>query len=248
MADDGDRWAMVVRTLEFLGTRVFESDARNLQRAIPMNRKRKSEAPVYEVRSRSVWRHLPNLLSASRVALIPLIVWLSLNHHHLWALVVFCFCALTDLLDGFLAQRFGWSTRFGTLLDPVADRIFVFSLIPLLWYMDSIDGAYTLLVVARFSIQLSAFPVLLWWMKKQVHVVPGLLSKVAMTLAFLVLGMGFAQQVAIELLPADSGADEVFDRTIETITLVGCLLEVWVLVKFVPRYWNIIRGRADTIV
>lgn len=212
-----------------------------------MNRKRKSEAPTYEVSSNSPWRHLPNLLSASRVVLIPLIVWLSLTHEHLWAFVIFCFCAVTDLLDGFLAQRFGWSTRFGTLLDPVADRIFVFSLIPLLWYMESISSTYTLLVVMRFSIQLSAFPVLLWWMKKHVHVVPGLLSKAAMTLAFLVLGMGFAQQVAIELLPGDSGAEVVFEHTLDAITLIGCLLEVWVLVKFVPRYLDIIRGRADTI-
>lgn len=238
---------MVVRILEFLDARIFESDASNHQRASTMNRKRKREAPVYEVSSRSFWRHLPNLLSASRIALIPLIVWLSLNDQHLWALGIFCFCALTDLLDGFLAQRFGWSTRFGTLLDPLADRVFVFSLIPLLWYLDSINSAYTLLVVARFSIQLSAFPVLLWWLKKQVHVVPGILSKTAMTLAFLVLGMGFAQQVAIELIPGDSGTEVAFEHTLDAITLIGCLLEVWVIVRFVPRYWDIMRGRADTI-
>ena len=194
-----------------------------------------------------MWRHLPNLLTVSRIALIPAIIWLTLTHEHLWALITFCFCAATDLLDGFLAQRFGWSTRFGTLLDPVADRIFVFSLIPLLWYLNSISSVYTLLVVARFSIQLSAFPVLLWWLKKHVHVVPGLLSKAAMALAFLVLGMGFAQQVAFEMIPGDTGAEVMFDHTLDAITLIGCLLEIWVLVKFVPRYWEIIRGRADMI-
>ena len=220
---------------------------RTFRRSSAMNRKRKKTAPTYEVSSNSFWRHLPNLLSVSRIALIPVIVWLSLNHQHLWALLVFCFCAVTDLLDGFLAQRFGWSTRFGTLLDPVADRIFVFSLIPLLWYMGSINSTYTWLVVARFSLQLSVFPVLFWGMKKQVHVVPGLLSKAAMALAFLVLGMGFAEQVAIEMIPGDSSTEVVFEHTLEAITLLGCLLEVWVLLKFVPRYWDIIRGRADTI-
>ena len=212
-----------------------------------MYRKRKTEAPVYEVRSRSPLRHLPNLLSFIRIALIPLIIWLSLTDEHLWALAAFCFCALTDLLDGLLAHAFGWSTRFGALLDPVADRVFVFSLIPLLWYLGSINSIYTLLVVARFSIQLSAFPVLLWWLKKQVHVVPGVLSRIAMAVAFLVLGMGFAEQVAIEMIPGDSGAEVMFEHTLDAITVIGCLLEVWMLAKFVPRYWDIIRGRADTI-
>ena len=212
-----------------------------------MYRKRKVEVPVYEVRSRSRLRHLPNLLSFIRIALIPLIIWLSLNNEHLWALAVFCFCALTDLLDGLLAHTFGWSTRFGALLDPVADRVFVFCLIPLLWYLGSISSTYTLLVVARFSIQLSAFPVLLWWMKKHVHVVPGPMSRVAMAVAFLVLGMGFAEQVAIEMIPGDSGAEVMFEHTLDAVTLIGCLLEVWMLAKFIPRYWNIIRGRADTI-
>ncbi|MBB5211775.1 CDP-alcohol phosphatidyltransferase family protein [Microbulbifer hydrolyticus] len=213
-----------------------------------MTRKTGAGSAAANLAPHSPWRHLPNLLSISRVLSIPIIFWLSLSQENLWALVVFGYCAVTDLLDGFLAKRFGWDSRFGALLDPVADRIFVCSLIPLLWHLDAINSAYTLLVVLRFSIQLSVFPVLFWWLKRPVRVIPGLLSKAAMALAFVVLGMGFAKQLAIEMFSKASGATVVFDHTLDALTVIGCLLEVWVLIKFLPRYWDIIREREDTIV
>ncbi|QKX16657.1 CDP-alcohol phosphatidyltransferase family protein [Microbulbifer sp. YPW1] len=195
----------------------------------------------------SPWRHLPNGISLFRVILIPVMFWLSLSGHNLMALIVFCVAALSDLLDGWLAHRFHWHTHFGSLLDPVADRLFILCLIPLLWSYGSISGVYTTLVIVRFSIQLSVVPVLFWWLKKEVMIAPGLLSKAAMALAFLVLGMGFAEQVAIEYFPETSGAEKIFEQTLDALTLLGALLEIWVLVRFVPRYWHIIRGEKDLL-
>ncbi|WP_231758929.1 CDP-alcohol phosphatidyltransferase family protein [Microbulbifer elongatus] len=200
-----------------------------------------SQAP-----SQSLWRHLPNGLSLLRVACIPVIVWLSLTDQHFAALVVFLAGALTDFLDGWLANRFHWQTPFGAYLDPVVDRLYILCLIPLLWHFGAISSTYTVLVIARFAIQLSAFPVLLGWLKKSFNAKPGWLSRSAMLIAFLVLGMGFADQIAIERFDESSAAENIFDSTMEALTVIGCILEIWVLIKFVPRYWDIIRGRADT--
>lgn len=69
------------------------------------------------------WAILPNLLSVVRILLVfPCIFWLS-QHDYGWALMVFLMAALTDGLDGGLAKRFGWVTRLGSLLDPIADKV-----------------------------------------------------------------------------------------------------------------------------
>nr|WP_010131090.1 CDP-alcohol phosphatidyltransferase family protein [Microbulbifer agarilyticus] len=194
----------------------------------------------------SPWRFLPTGLSLLRIALIPVIFWLSLSDRHLWALVVYCLGAWTDQLDGWFANRFNWHSYFGALLDPIADRIYILTLIPLLWHYGSISGIYTTLVITRFSIQLTAYPVLLCWLKRRPHLRPELLSRAAMALAFLILGMGFAEQLAIEMIPESTAEEVIFDHTMEALTLIGCILEVWVLLRFLPRYWDVIRGKEDT--
>lgn len=71
--------------------------------------------------------NLPNILTVSRIALIPafaLIYGLTDSLHWLAALL-FALAATTDWLDGYLARRLGQTTPFGTFLDPVADKLIV---------------------------------------------------------------------------------------------------------------------------
>ncbi len=219
--------------------------ASNFQRARTMNINPTPEESKEEPLSGSRWRHLPNLLSVSRILLVPLIVWLSLNQEHLWALVLFGVAAATDFLDGYLASRFGWKTYLGSILDPVADRVFVLCLIPLLWYFDAIGPLYTVLIVFRYLVQLSVLPVFLLWLKRPINVVPDGATKFAALIVFLVLGMGFVDLWVIELLDESTGADEIFERTLGALTFIGCLSELWVLYKFLPRYWKVIRREYD---
>lgn len=76
----------------------------------------------------SVWRHLPNALCLLRILLILPIAFLLLRGELLAALVVFIVAALTDVLDGFLAKRFGWQTELGKRLDPLADKLLLVTL------------------------------------------------------------------------------------------------------------------------
>jgi len=71
-------------------------------------------------------RHLPNLLSLFRILLVPLLVVVLLTkfeNKEFVGLGVFLLASLTDLLDGWIARRFGLVTRLGKLLDPAADKI-----------------------------------------------------------------------------------------------------------------------------
>lgn len=58
------------------------------------------------------------------VVRLPLAVFFVLFEDAWWRLGVLALAAATDLLDGFLARRFGGS-RFGAVLDPIADKLFM---------------------------------------------------------------------------------------------------------------------------
>lgn len=76
-----------------------------------------------------VWT-LPNLLSLLRLLLIPVFLWLVLGpRHDLLALGVLVVSGITDFLDGWLARRLGQHSRFGSLLDPIADRLYVLAVV-----------------------------------------------------------------------------------------------------------------------
>jgi cardiolipin synthase len=68
-------------------------------------------------------KHIPNLLSAARLALAPYLFILLWRREYT---IAFAFCViagLTDGLDGLLARRFHVSSRLGAYLDPVADKV-----------------------------------------------------------------------------------------------------------------------------
>jgi cardiolipin synthase len=54
---------------------------------------------------------------------VPLIVWLLLQGQYQWALGLAIFAGLSDLLDGWLARRFSWQSRWGGIFDPLADKL-----------------------------------------------------------------------------------------------------------------------------
>ena len=76
----------------------------------------------------------PNTLSLLRVLLIPVfvLVYIFSDTHQWVAGVLFAVASITDLLDGYLARRTGTTSRFGTFLDPTADKLTVISALVLL--------------------------------------------------------------------------------------------------------------------
>ncbi len=83
--------------------------------------------PAPPVTAPSAW-NLPNLLTVTRILLVPVFGWLLLadggrdTGHRLAALGVFVVAMITDSLDGDLARRRGLVTDFGKVSDPIADK------------------------------------------------------------------------------------------------------------------------------
>ena len=71
---------------------------------------------------------LPTWLTLGRIAMIPVLVavyYLGGRWSNPGATAVFALASVTDWLDGWIARRYGLSSRFGAFLDPVADKLMV---------------------------------------------------------------------------------------------------------------------------
>ncbi len=94
-------------------------------------------------------RSLPNILTVFRIlAVIPLVYWL-LTGSYFHALVLAFVAGFTDLLDGLLARKFNWTSRFGKILDPLADKLMLVSLTLVLAYIGEFPLWLAVLVLAR---------------------------------------------------------------------------------------------------
>lgn len=80
--------------------------------------------PWYKKYLENIW-NVPNVLTMIRLLLIPVYVILFYNQHMLAAMCVFIIASLTDWLDGYLARKYNQITAFGKLMDPLADKVMV---------------------------------------------------------------------------------------------------------------------------
>ncbi len=70
---------------------------------------------------------IPNLICLLRIALTVPIVILLAEGRYGQTLVLFAVAAASDILDGYLAKTFGWTSELGKLLDPLADKLLLVS-------------------------------------------------------------------------------------------------------------------------
>lgn len=72
---------------------------------------------------------IPNVLSFGRLLLVPVFLVFLMQGQDAAALVVLAISSFTDFLDGYIARRFNQMSRLGQLLDPAADRAYIFAAI-----------------------------------------------------------------------------------------------------------------------
>jgi cardiolipin synthase (CMP-forming) len=68
------------------------------------------------------WVNIPNLFTLLRIVLVPFVIQAILAGRHILALALFAGAAVTDVIDGAAARRFGAATQSGAYLDPIADK------------------------------------------------------------------------------------------------------------------------------
>ena len=76
------------------------------------------------------YKWLPNLLTSSRIFLVPVFLYClfsDFSHGKLFAFIVFIIASITDAYDGKIARKYAIESKFGVYFDPLADKLLVLS-------------------------------------------------------------------------------------------------------------------------
>jgi len=96
-----------------------------------------------------MFRHVPNLLTGLRLAAAPATAGLLTTGHFDAAFGIFAVAGASDAADGFLAKRFGLTSRLGSYLDPMADKALMLAAFVALNILGAVPLWLTLVIVAR---------------------------------------------------------------------------------------------------
>ena len=83
--------------------------------------------------------NLPNKLTIGRVIAVPVFIAAYYLEWYLAAFIIFIAASLTDYLDGYLARKHNLVSNFGKIMDPLADKVLVYSALCLMipYYVSS---------------------------------------------------------------------------------------------------------------
>ena len=178
---------------------------------------------------------IPNLITLARILAVPVILWAITSGEMRIAFVLFLVAGLSDLVDGYLAKRFGWTSELGKFLDPTADKLLLITVFVQAAWLSLVPWWLTAAVVARdVMIGLGALIFRLWF--GPLHGRPTRVSKVN-TAAQLIY-------VALVLLRAAAGQPpQAIMEVAAFITLATTALSgLHYLLTFTRRAWLLPAG------
>lgn len=193
----------------------------------------------------------PNVISAVRLLLVPIYLWLLFAGNDIAALVLFSVAALTDCLDGQVARRTNQVSKLGKLLDPAVDTVLMFTGVLGVVLVGRLPVWFAVLVFAREIFLLVGGGILLKRFGIQVPVIyPG---KVATTLLFI----GFAGMIlnmplipGLGIIPVDwlPGFNDAPCALWVWFIYVGLVLQIAVTIYYCVQAWGklsaVLRGDA----
>jgi CDP-diacylglycerol--glycerol-3-phosphate 3-phosphatidyltransferase/cardiolipin synthase len=93
--------------------------------------------------------NLPNKLTMARILAVPVFIVLYMMGHNVIATIVFILASLTDMLDGQIARKRGLVTNFGKIMDPLADKILVYSAFICMVQIGIVPGWMLVIILFR---------------------------------------------------------------------------------------------------
>ncbi len=99
------------------------------------------------------YKNLPNILTFIRIAVIPVIIGTfyfdDITFAHQLGSAFFLLACITDFLDGYLARRYSLETNFGKMLDPIADKLLIGSVLLMLVKFGKANEIPCILILMR---------------------------------------------------------------------------------------------------
>lgn len=130
--------------------------------------------------------NLPNILTISRIFLVPVLIILLINHMEFQALMIFIYAGVSDALDGFIARYFNQKTMLGAYLDPLADKLLITSSYITLAILETIPGWICVIVISRDVLILSGILTLYMW-DVSFEIRPSFVSKCTTTIQLITI-------------------------------------------------------------
>ena len=93
--------------------------------------------------------NLPNKLTLARIIMVPFFIAAFILGYYPVALILFCVASVTDYFDGKIARERNLVTNFGKIMDPLADKILVYSALCLFIEAGLIRAWMLILILAR---------------------------------------------------------------------------------------------------
>jgi CDP-diacylglycerol--glycerol-3-phosphate 3-phosphatidyltransferase len=187
--------------------------------------------------------NVPNLITYSRIILIPLIVgifylpasWLSYENKNIIACAIFVIAAVTDWLDGYMARRLNQMSAFGAFLDPVADKLIVVGALVVLLQLGRVDPLVALIIIGR-EIAISALREWMAQIGASRSVAVHMLGKVKTVV----------QMVAIPFLLYHGTLFGLIDTALwgTVLIYISAVLTIWSMVYYLQKALPEIRAKA----
>ena len=173
-------------------------------------------------------RHIPNILTAFRILLVPVFLYFIIADEYYKAAAVFITAGITDAVDGFIARRYNVRTELGAALDPFADKFLLISAYIALAAKGFIPLWLMVPVIIKDSILLSGVAALRG-AGRQVKIIPSVFGKMTTVLQI--------STVVYAMLISDTGV--VF----MTMAAVTAIITIYTGIDYVRKEYRIQTGR-----
>jgi CDP-diacylglycerol--glycerol-3-phosphate 3-phosphatidyltransferase/cardiolipin synthase len=185
--------------------------------------------------------NLANILTLLRIAAIPIVVvcfYSPLDYARPIAAILFGLAAITDLIDGWVARRFGQMSRFGEFLDPVADKLMVAIVLVMLVQAESswFEDIIAMIIIGR-EITISALREWMATIGERANVKVDITGKIKTTLQM----FGIAFMVY---------QNDLFGIPIYTIGFVllilAAVMTIWSMIVYLRAAWPFIKAEQGS--
>jgi cardiolipin synthase (CMP-forming) len=167
---------------------------------------------------------IPNILTIGRILIAPILIVVFYFPGELsdWlACAIFVIAAFTDYLDGFFARLYKQQSKFGELLDPIADKVLVSTALALLIMSQTIKGPHVVAAIIIITREILISGLREFLAKAQIYIPVTNLSK----------GKTVIQMIAISILLAGNTGDQfLFNYGIQLGTYLlwmSAILTLW---------------------
>lgn len=106
-------------------------------------------------------KKVPNILTTIRIFMIPLFIFLFPKSHEA-AAFVFLLACITDIIDGYIARKYDAITVFGTLFDPLADKLLQASAVVCMHAEGMLSLPVVIIVIAKETVMMTGAVILLF--------------------------------------------------------------------------------------